>query len=74
MLTDVWLDSAFPDAACTISSASNMQKIAVNAMLFTIAIMIMFHLVEAKFSPNFDTLEGKWVVITWEQQIVMLAW
>lgn len=45
----------------TISSASNMQRIAVNILLFTVAMLLMFHPVGAKFSLNFNTLGEKWV-------------
>lgn len=43
-----------------ISRASNKQRAAVNMLLFTIAMLLMFHPIAEKFSMNFNTSGEKW--------------
>lgn len=42
------------------SSASNKQRAAVSMLLFTIAMLLMFHSIGEKISLNFNTLGEKW--------------
>lgn len=42
------------------SSASNKQRAVVSTLLFTIAMLLMFHSIGEKFSLNFNTLGEKW--------------
>jgi len=50
-----------------------MQRIAANTVLFTVAMLLMFHPVGAKFSPNFNTLGEKWAKLL-SQWNIRLCW